>query len=322
VSCDALYGCGVIGRRRGVQVEVYRQPVGFGEIYGSVCSVPPEGGWFFGGCNAMRLKSIRMRRTAPQWLVANAEFYRDSGMVSEVNMLSFARKPRSKKLNAYRSVLELRGHSKGKKASMSQKDIRSAVKIAIIDDEKFKAHANLTNYGYKIEELPDVKNLEQLEGFDVVLCDLMGVGQHFDHAIGGASIIKEVKENYPTKFIIAYTGARANTVEATVAKQYADDFLKKDDDIRKWVSKLDDAISFASDPYERWLVTRQSLIDLEVDLREIIVIESAYVEAVTSNDKEFSEMREIVKKADIGGNAKGVLQSLVASGIWALAFAA
>lgn len=228
---------------------------------------------------------------------------------------------RPKPLSAYRSVIELRDHSKGKKATMSQKDIRSAVKIAIIDDEKFKAHSNLTTYGYKIQELPDVKSLDDVSDFDVIICDLMGVGQNFDKSIGGASIIKELKENYPTKYVIAYTGARSNTPEANAAKQFSDDFIKKDDDITKLVGKLDDAIDIASDPYERWLITRQGLIDLEIDLRKILELESAYVEAINSNDNEFSEMEAILKKADLGGHAKGIVQSLIASGIWSVVFA-
>ncbi len=193
----------------------------------------------------------------------------------------------SKSIDAHSSILALRDHSKGKTTSMSKKDIRSSVQIAIIDDEKFKAHANLTNYGYKIQELPDIHSLDQVSKFDVILCDLMGVGHNFDRAIGGASIIKEIKENFPTKFVIAYTGARANTAEANAAKEFADGFLKKDVEITKWVTKLDDAIDFTSDPYKRWLVTRQGLIDQEVDLRRIVELESAYVEAIQTGDQEF-----------------------------------
>ena len=194
---------------------------------------------------------------------------------------------------------------------MSPKDIRSSVKIAIIDDEKFKAHANLTTYGYKIQELPDIKSLDDISDFDVIICDLMGVGQNFDKSIGGASVIKEIKDNYPTKYVIAYTGARSNTPEANVAKQFSDDFIKKDDDITKLVSKLDEAIDIASDPYERWLITRQGLIDLEIDLRKILELESAYVEAIDSNDREFSEVKAILRGADLGGHAKGIIQSLI-----------
>lgn len=227
-----------------------------------------------------------------------------------------------KTINAYSSVLELRDYSQHRKTSMSQKDIRSSVKIAIIDDEKFKAHANLTNYGYQIHEIPDIKSLDEVADFEVVLCDLMGVGHHFDKAIGGASIIKEIKENYPTKFVIAYTGARSNTTEASEAKQHADDFLKKDAEISMWVEKLDEAIDFASNPYERWLVTRQFMIDHEVDLRHIVELESAYVEAITASDSEFSGIRKILDKADLHGNVKNIIQSLIASGIYAIIFGA
>src|SRR5690606_38120807 len=100
--------------------------------------------------------------------------------------------------------------------------------------------------------------------YDIILCDLMGVGVNFDQSIGGASIIREIKENYPTKYVIAYTGARANASESNAAKEFADDFLKKDAEISTWVERLDEAIEFSSNPYERWLVTRQSLISDEV----------------------------------------------------------
>lgn len=237
-------------------------------------------------------------------------------------MKSLVKKILPKPLSSYRSVIEIRDHSKGKKASMSRMDIRSSVKIAIIDDEKFKAHVNLKTYGYKIQELPDIKSLDDISDFDIVICDLMGVGQNFDKSIGGASIIKEIKDNYPTKYVIAYTGARSNTPEANAAKQFSDDFIKKDDDITKLVGKLDEAIDIASDPYERWLTTRQGLIDLEIDLRKVLELESAYVEAINSNDSKFSDIETILRKTDLGGHAKGIVQSLIASGIWSVVFAA
>lgn len=227
-----------------------------------------------------------------------------------------------KTLNSYSSVLELRDYSKNQKTSLTKKAIRSSVKIAIIDDEKFKAHGNLTTYGYEIREIPDIRNLDEIHEFDVVLCDLMGVGNNFDHSIGGASIIREIKENYPTKYVIAYTGARANSAEANAAKEYADDFLKKDAEITKWVERLDDAIDIASNPYERWLLTRQGLIDEEVDIRRIIELEDAYVASIKSRDTSFANLNSVLENVDLSGNAKGIVQSLIASGIWALVFAA
>jgi hypothetical protein len=114
--------------------------------------------------------------------------------------------------------------------------------------------------------------------------------------------------------------AKKNVLSMPMATRY--DFLKKDDDITTWVNKLDAAIDIASDPYARWLVTRQGLIDNEVDLRNVLELESAYVEAIKNSDKSFSAMKVILEKADLGGNAKGIVQSLIASGIYAIIFAA
>ena len=82
-------------------------------------------------------------------------------------MKSLVNRIRPKPLSAYRSVIELRDHSKGKKASMSQKDIRSAVKIAIIDDEKFIAFASLKSGPFVICVGPVG---QQLVGRSQMLC--------------------------------------------------------------------------------------------------------------------------------------------------------
>ncbi|HEV7335359.1 MAG TPA: response regulator [Bosea sp. (in: a-proteobacteria)] len=225
-----------------------------------------------------------------------------------------------KRLYSFSSILDLRDYAKGKRYSKIKNDIRSSVKIAIIDDQKFLARPNLSTYGYNIVELPDIRSVTEIKDFDIILCDLMGVGKSFDQAIGGASIIKEIKQNYPTKIVIAYTAARANTSEASVAKEFADDFLKKDTEISKWVERLDDAIEVASDPYRRWLVARQGLLDEEVDIRRLVELESAYVKSVLDSDKSFSKLTEAMAAMNLGTHASGIIQGLVSSAIYSLIF--
>lgn len=223
-------------------------------------------------------------------------------------------------LNRYSSVLELRDYVKINKITKKKMEIRKSVRIAVIDDEKFLARSNLETYGYNISEFQDIKSISDIEGFDIVLCDLMGVGLNFDSAIGGASIIREIKDNYPTKFVIAYTGARANSAEANAAREKADDFLKKDAEISKWVDKLDSAIEVAVDPYERWIIARQGLIDNEVDIRRILELESGYVRSIKRKDGSFDELNKAVEKMDLGGHAKGIIQGLISSAIYTLVF--
>jgi hypothetical protein len=65
---------------------------------------------------------------------------------------------------------------------------RSAIKIAVIDDEPFAPQTNLQSYGYNIKPIGDLKNLKEVAEYHIVLCDIMGVGRHFDSNLQGASL--------------------------------------------------------------------------------------------------------------------------------------
>ncbi|MFS4437233.1 hypothetical protein ACMA5I_03360 [Paracoccaceae bacterium GXU_MW_L88] len=224
-------------------------------------------------------------------------------------------------LNSYKSVLELRDYAKKHKLKQTQADIRGAVKIAVIDDEKFQPFSNLNSYGYDITLLPDISKISDIVGYDIILSDLMGVGAHFDQSVGGASLIREIKTNYPTKIVIAYTGARANSTEAIAAKEYCDHFLKKDADLTEWSEMLDTYVEQVIDPYIIWISARDGLLDQEIDLRDIVKLEDAYVRSVLSQDADFKRMDEAISKISLSGHAKGIIQSLVASAIYDILFA-
>lgn len=227
-----------------------------------------------------------------------------------------------KKLEKYHSILEIKDYIKSTKIEFKRNDLRGKIKICVIDDDSFKPRANLENYGFQFDELQDIKSIEKVSPYDVVICDLMDVGVNFDVARGGASIIGEIKNNFPAKFVIAYTGARANSVEANAAKEYADLYLKKDIEITDLVAELDSAIDYSLDPYERWIITRQSLIDLDVDLREVLKLEDAYVTSVIEKDSNLATFRSAIQGSGISGHAKGMAQSLAASIVYGILFPA
>jgi hypothetical protein len=223
-------------------------------------------------------------------------------------------------LNSYHSILEIRDFAKKNKAMQTRADLRGVVKIAVIDDEKFAAFNNLKSYGYNITELPDISRISEVSDFNIVLSDLTGVGRNFDSSIGGASLIREIKANYPTKIVIAYTGARANTAEAIAAKENCDHFLKKDADMTEWTEILDAYVDQVTDPYQMWIAARQDLLEHELDIRDVLKLESAFVEAVLVKDSNFEKLSRQAKKIDLTGHAKGIVQSLIASAIFTLAF--
>lgn len=219
-------------------------------------------------------------------------------------------------LNSYRSALEIKNFASDYRRTVNRTELRSSISIVIIDDQKFNAYKNIQTHGYRVTELHDIDSIGEVERYDIVLCDLMGVGSRFDPRLGGASIIKEISINYPTKFIIAYSGATDNARETSVAREYSDEFLQKDSDITDWIKVLDHYTEIISDPYEMWRITRDELIDQETDLREILKIESAYVDAILTKDQKFTKMKSVLEKADLSGNAKGIGQSLIASSIF------
>lgn len=223
-----------------------------------------------------------------------------------------------KVLNSYRTAGSLRDYGRLIKLNENQNKIRSSAQIAAIDDEKFRPLSNLSSYGYNITELPDIKNISEIEKFDIILCDLMGVGVNFDRSFGGASIIKEIKANFPTKFVVAYSGARANSAEASAAMDFADRFIKKDVDITKWVEVLDDIIQSLIDPYRMWIIARQGLIDNEIDIRKIVQLEDAYVRSIMTRDQEFSAVKSLLEKIDIGNGVKSIVYGLISSAIFGI----
>lgn len=228
----------------------------------------------------------------------------------------------ARKIEDYRSAEELRDFYAAFRATKKPIDIRGSIAIAIIDDEKFDARSNLESYGYRVHELQDLRSVREIEDFDIILCDLMGVGMSFDAAYGGASIIREIKANYPTKIVIAYSGARANTAEAQSAKQHADSFLRKDTDMSAWITELDAAIDGVLDPYVRWTTARQELIDRSVRLSYVVELEDAYVSSILKKDSNLSAFKSVAERADIGGNAKGIIQGFIASAIYSVIFGA
>lgn len=194
---------------------------------------------------------------------------------------------------------------------------RKKVKIAVIDDQPFEAGANLRNYGYTIEEKGDVKKLNEVEDYPIILCDLMNVGMFFDADSQGASLIKEIRRNYPSKYIAAYSGASANSTQAQRAKQYADTFIKKDSEIDNWVEKLDSLISNATDPRQVWLRTREAMVAEHIDTRTILLLEDAYVASVTGKSPDLSRLRTIVNQENVASAAKNIVLNLASSAIFA-----
>ncbi|MFS2178341.1 hypothetical protein ACCC98_20720 [Rhizobium pisi] len=217
-------------------------------------------------------------------------------------------------LGLYKTNADLRNFRQRKGTSLAE--LRKAIPIAVIDDEPFAAEINLRNHGYVITQIGDVKRIDEVEKYRIVLCDLMGVGRHFDKNKQGASLIQEIRLAYPATIVVAYSGSSFNSPQARSAKENADLTIKKDEDISEWRRVLDDLLQKAADPYFLWQRTRLQLTNMEIDTRTILLLEDAYVRAVLDGDSEGKTFGAGIQKVKLSSDARAVVQGLVASAIF------
>jgi len=202
---------------------------------------------------------------------------------------------------------------------INDRERRARVPIAIVDDEPFAAQQTLTNHGYDVRPIGDLKSLREIDDFNIILCDLRGVGQNFDQKNQGAYLIDEIKRNHPEKFVIAYTAGAQDDLMARKANEASDVFLRKDADIEEWRNKLDDFIDRLCNPVIVWRRQRDALVRNNVATIDILRLEDAFVRTVEKADLGIFE--RMANGYDIKPDARAVAQSLVASGIFSLILA-
>jgi hypothetical protein len=180
-------------------------------------------------------------------------------------------------------------------------DLRRSIQIAVVDDQPFAPETNLRNNQFQISVLKDVNNVDELRDYQIILCDLQGVGLQLSSDMQGAFLIEEVKRNFPEKSVIAFTGGSANSNISKRAYQAADDYLKKDASIDEWRDVLDRHIKNLSSPVNVWRQFRLRLVEAGITPYELMLLEDAYVKCIKDNPCETKSA--IQKIVDNGSNA-------------------
>jgi len=220
-------------------------------------------------------------------------------------------------LKLFHSNLVLRDRYRTAAALRRSADKRGLVKIAVIDDEPFKPQLGLERYGYNFTLLGDLRDVKQTQPYHMVLCDIIGVGKYFDQSRQGASIIAEIKNNYPEKIVVAYTGNATSDPSIRMAAERADEIINKDVDNEEWIERLDNLSALATDPYLVWSRVRSRLVALEVDSKDILFLEDGYVRSVLAGDQGVTELKRATDNNWIRDDAKAIVLNLISSGLFA-----
>lgn len=162
--------------------------------------------------------------------------------------------------------------------------LRKNMDILIIDDEELNVSQGLKDSNFSMYHKQDIDNIKDVEPYEIILCDIRGVGKRFSEAFEGAFIIKEIKKNYPNKHVIAYTASQYDASYNTYLAE-ADNVIPKGTSLEDWIAILDDEIDKIVNPVHQWKLVREKLLKNDVSTIETARLESEYVRSFKEKDK-------------------------------------
>ena len=169
----------------------------------------------------------------------------------------------------------------------------------------------LKSHKFNIDLIPKIESINILGEYDIIICDIHGVGEAFSKEFQGAYLVKEIYKQYPFKIIISYTGITYDARYNEYLK-HAEFSLKKDVSSEDFVEKLDAAISLIQDPVHRWNKIKNYLVENDVPTYEIALIEDDFVRRLLSN-QDFNDFPKKKIQKNIDSNLRAVLQSFAAN---------
>ncbi len=199
----------------------------------------------------------------------------------------------------YHKIFELNGDAILKEKLLST--IKKLTEILVIDDKEFVFLDALRKHEFSIQQKYDLTHLSDAAEYDIILCDIRGVGKFLESDYDGANLIKALKTKYPNKIILAYT---ANDYDASFQKylDYADGIVPKGTyGLDDWVSLLEETLNDCADPVKQWERTRKLLLKANVSTIDVAKYESQYVKAIRNGS--FESFKKLYgKKKHVGDN--------------------
>ena len=138
-----------------------------------------------------------------------------------------------KKVSLYLDEVESEKYQDVKLLSFVKDSInidKSDYKILIIDDDPIDSQfiKKLENRGYSITQVSDIDNFDGIKMFTIIVCDIDGVGKRFDSQYQGGYLIQKIKELYPLKYIIFFSGKSWDASFGKIIRLVDDTMMKMD----------------------------------------------------------------------------------------------
>lgn len=194
---------------------------------------------------------------------------------------------------------------------IDEKKLRENTSILIIDNEDFPLEEALSSLGFRLKKKNGNEEnfcINDYAEYDIVLCDISGVGQHLSSKYEGAFLANEIKKAYPNKIVISYTST-SYSPQYYQFQQFLDGIIPKGNSIEDWVALLDDRIKKLADIKYQWVITRNKLLQENVNIGIVANLEHLFVKSVINKD--FQSLKRIYDNSiQLEKTLSGLLKTL------------
>ena len=168
--------------------------------------------------------------------------------------------------------------------SQNIKKLREMTKILIIDDQPFGYLESLHKSSFNLEQREDIVSISDCAEYEIVICDIRGIGKNLKSEYEGAYLASQIKKSYPDHYVMIYS---ANDYKADYQKFFdsVDEYVGKGEDASFWSELFDNAIEQRLNPTKLWEKTSIRLLKAGISTKSLLKIESAYVKSILKKDQ-------------------------------------
>ncbi len=119
-------------------------------------------------------------------------------------------------------------------------ELKDKTSILFVDDEPFDYIERIRAAGWNAHQVSDIENLDDdhLKRAHIVFLDYVGVGKKLAPTQQGIGLLKAIKQKYPQKILIFYSGHAGFTLGHEF--KAADDWMPKNADPYVFLQKIEE----------------------------------------------------------------------------------
>lgn len=188
---------------------------------------------------------------------------------------------------------------------------KEKIRICVIDDEGFEID-NLYSLGYRdIVKHFEFSDINDYENYDVILCDVDGVGRRIDSQRQGIAISEHIKMQFPNKLVYLYSGKTiANYGNLPDGVLWLPKHGPTSDMSTRILSDFQESIK----PRNIWNNAKYRLSNEGASSKTIAFLEDLFVRSIIEKENYFSLNSYGIKKR-LSINIRPEWVSLISSGV-------